>query len=103
MGARLRVVGPSTLVPRSLERLGVEVHRDMARGLDGADIVMMLRLQRERMSGALVPCSREYFHFFGLDQEKLAHARAGRAGDASRTDEQGRRDRFHPSPTGRGR
>ena len=74
MGARLRVVGPSTLVPRSLERLGVEVHHDMARGLDGADIVMMLRLQRERMSGALVPSSREYFHFFGLDEEKLARA-----------------------------
>jgi len=74
MGARLRVVGPSTLVPRSLERLGVEVCHDMARGLDGADIVMMLRLQRERMSGALVPSSREYFHFFGLDEEKLARA-----------------------------
>jgi aspartate carbamoyltransferase catalytic subunit len=74
MGARLRVVGPSTLVPRLLERLGVEVHHDMARGLDGADIVMMLRLQRERMSGALVPSSREYFHFFGLDEEKLARA-----------------------------
>ncbi len=74
MGARLRVVGPSTLVPRSLERLGVEVHHDMARGLDGADIVMMLRLQRERMGGALVPSSREYFHFFGLDEEKLARA-----------------------------
>jgi aspartate carbamoyltransferase catalytic subunit len=77
MGARLRVVGPSTLVPRSLERLGVEVHHDMARGLDGADIVMMLRLQRERMSGALVPSSREYFHFFGLDEEKLARAAPG--------------------------
>jgi len=77
LGARLRVVGPSTLVPRELERLGVEVHHDMARGLDGADIVMMLRLQRERMSGALVPSSREYFHFFGLDEEKLARAAPG--------------------------
>jgi aspartate carbamoyltransferase catalytic subunit len=77
LGARLRVVGPSTLVPRALERLGVEVHHDMARGLDGADIVMMLRLQRERMSGALVPSSREYFHFFGLDEEKLARAAPG--------------------------
>jgi aspartate carbamoyltransferase catalytic subunit len=84
MGARLRVVGPSTLVPRSLERLGVEVCHDMARGLDGADIVMMLRLQRERMSGALVPSSREYFHFFGLDEEKLARA----------APEPGRRNRF---------
>ena len=74
LGARVRAVGPSTLVPRALERLGVEVHHDMARGLDGADIVMMLRLQRERMSGALVPSSREYFQFFGLDEEKLARA-----------------------------
>jgi len=75
MGARLRVVGPSTLVPRSLERLGVEVHHDMARGLDGADIVMMLRLQRERMNGSLVPSSGEYFHYYGLDQKKLAYAK----------------------------
>ncbi len=77
LGARLRAVGPSTLVPRTLERLGVEVFNDMARGLDGVDIVMMLRLQRERMSGALVPSSREYFHFFGLDEEKLARAAPG--------------------------
>ncbi len=74
LGARLRAVGPSTLVPRALERLGVEVFNDMERGLDGADIVMMLRLQRERSSGSLVPSSREYFHFFGLDEEKLARA-----------------------------
>ncbi len=77
LGARVRAVGPSTLVPRALERLGVEVYHDMARGLDGADIVMMLRLQRERMSGALVPSSREYFQFFGLDEEKLARAAPG--------------------------
>jgi aspartate carbamoyltransferase catalytic subunit len=74
LGARLRAVGPSTLVPGALERLGVEVFNDMERGLDGADIVMMLRLQRERSSGSLVPSSREYFHFFGLDEEKLARA-----------------------------
>ncbi len=74
LGARLRVVGPATLAPPSLARLGVEVFHDMEQGLRGADIVMMLRLQRERMNGALVPSSREYFHFFGLDEDKLRHA-----------------------------
>jgi aspartate carbamoyltransferase catalytic subunit len=77
LGAQVRAVGPSTLVPWSLERLGVKVVNDMERGLDGADIVMMLRLQRERMSGSLIPSSREYFHFFGLDDEKLSRAAPG--------------------------
>ena len=74
LGARLRAVGPSTLVPRILERLGVEVFHNMEEGLAGADIVMTLRLQRERMAGSLAPSPREYFHFFGLDDEKLARA-----------------------------
>jgi aspartate carbamoyltransferase catalytic subunit len=74
LGARVRVVGPSTLAPSSLQRLGVEVFHDMRKGLEGADIVMMLRLQRERMNGAQAPSSREYFHFFGLDEEKLRFA-----------------------------
>ncbi|ATQ68223.1 MULTISPECIES: aspartate carbamoyltransferase catalytic subunit [Methylosinus] len=74
LGARVRAVGPSTLAPDFLARLGVDVFHDMRRGLDGADIVMMLRLQRERMNGAFVPSSREYFHFFGLDEEKLRYA-----------------------------
>jgi len=73
MGARLRVVGPSTLVPRSLERLGVEVHNDMARGLDGADIVMMLRLQRERMSGALCRV-RANISIFSVSTRKSSRA-----------------------------
>jgi aspartate carbamoyltransferase catalytic subunit len=75
MGARVRVVAPSTLLPPQACRLGVEVFTDMNAGLQGADIVMMLRLQRERMQGSYVPSSREYFHFFGLDQEKLARAK----------------------------
>ena len=57
--------------------MGVEVFRDMRTGLKDADIVMMLRLQRERMSGAFVPSTREYFHYFGLDEEKLACAKPG--------------------------
>ncbi|GAN77852.1 aspartate/ornithine carbamoyltransferase [Acidisphaera rubrifaciens HS-AP3] len=75
MGSRVRVVGPPTLIPAAAAELGVEVHHDMRTGLDGADVVMMLRLQRERMEGGLVPSAREYFRFFGLDAEKLAYAR----------------------------
>ena len=75
MGARVRVVAPSTLLPPGIERMGVEVFRDMREGLNGADIVMMLRLQRERMNGSFVPSLAEYFHYFGLDQKKLAYAK----------------------------
>jgi aspartate carbamoyltransferase catalytic subunit len=75
MGARVRVVAPSTLLPPGIERMGVEIARDMREGLEGADIVMMLRLQRERMNGSFVPSSAEYFRYFGLDQKKLAYAK----------------------------
>src|SRR6184192_1005149 len=75
MGARVRVVAPSTLLPRGIERMGVEVARDMREGLNGADIVMMLRLQRERMNGSFVPSTQEYFHYYGLDQKKLGYAK----------------------------
>ena len=75
LGARVRVVAPSTLLPPGIERFGVEVCRDMREGLAGADIVMMLRLQRERMNGSFVPSVQEYFHYYGLDQKKLAYAK----------------------------
>ena len=75
MGAEVRVVAPSTLMPASIDRLGVEAFTDMRRGLAGADVVMMLRLQRERMAAAYVPSVREYFRFHGLDCEKLAFAK----------------------------
>jgi len=75
LGARVRLVAPSTLLPTGIERLGAEVFTDMWKGLEDADIVMMLRLQRERMQGSYVPSTREYYHFFGLDQEKLSRAR----------------------------
>jgi len=75
LGARVRVVAPSTLLPPGIERFGVEVTRDMREGLAGADIVMMLRLQRERMNGSFVPSVQEYFAYFGLDQKKLAYAK----------------------------
>ena len=75
LGARVRVVAPSTLIPTAAHRLGCEVFTDMWKGLEGADIVMMLRLQRERMQGSHVPSTREYYHFFGLDHDKLAKAK----------------------------
>jgi aspartate carbamoyltransferase catalytic subunit len=75
MGARVRVVAPRTLLPAAVERLGVEVFHDMAAGLKDVDIVMMLRLQVERMHGSFVPSTREYFHFFGLDYDKLKLAK----------------------------
>ncbi|WP_185985143.1 aspartate carbamoyltransferase catalytic subunit [Aureimonas mangrovi] len=71
LGARVRVVGPSTLLPAGIEEMGVEVFRNMEDGLKGADVVMMLRLQRERMEGSFVPSIREYFRFYGLDAQKL--------------------------------
>jgi aspartate carbamoyltransferase catalytic subunit len=75
LGARVRVLAPSTLLPAGIERFGVEVFRDMREGLRDADIVMMLRLQRERMNGSFVPSTSEYFHYFGLDQKKLSYAK----------------------------
>ena len=75
MGARVRVVGPPTLLPSAIERMGVEAFTDMDRGLRDADIVMMLRLQSERMSGRFVPSVREYFRFYGLTPERLTAAK----------------------------
>ncbi len=75
MGSRVRVIGPATLIPDEAARLGVEVFNDMQAGLAGADIVMALRLQRERMSNSLVPSAREFFRFWGLDYQKLAYAK----------------------------
>ena len=77
LGAAVRVVGPSTLMPSGIAKMGVEVFTAMADGLKGADVVMMLRLQRERMAGSFVPSTREYFRYFGLDAEKLKAAREG--------------------------
>jgi len=75
MGATVRLVAPPTLVPAAIGRLGVTVHHDMTEGLRDCDIVMMLRLQSERMQGNFVPSAREYFRFYGLTYEKLAAAK----------------------------
>ncbi|MDE2516643.1 MAG: aspartate carbamoyltransferase catalytic subunit [Rhodospirillales bacterium] len=75
LGSEVRLVGPPTLIPAEAASLGVSVHHSMEQGLAGADIVMMLRLQRERMASGPVPSAREYFRFYGLDRGKLAYAR----------------------------
>ena len=75
LGAEIRLIAPSTLMPRSAHEWGAKVYNDMHKGLKDVDVVMMLRLQLERMDGALIPSTREYFRFFGLDWEKLAEAK----------------------------
>ncbi len=75
LGAHVRLIAPSTLLPPQPDLLGVKVFTDMWKGLEGADVVMMLRMQRERMSGSFVPSTREYYHYFGLDEEKLECAK----------------------------
>ncbi|WP_312813222.1 aspartate carbamoyltransferase catalytic subunit [Brevundimonas sp.] len=75
MGANVRLVGPTTLIPSVARRWNVEIFHDMREGLQSVDVVMMLRLQMERMAGALIPSTREYFRFWGLDREKLAYAK----------------------------
>ncbi|HEX4858171.1 MAG TPA: aspartate carbamoyltransferase catalytic subunit [Usitatibacteraceae bacterium] len=71
----VRVIGPKTLIPTDVEKMGVSVHHDMARGLEGCDVVMMLRLQNERMNGALLPSAHEFFKSYGLTAQKLARAK----------------------------
>jgi len=71
----LRVIGPKTLLPTNVENLGVHVYHDMAKGLKDVDVVMMLRLQNERMQGSFLPSPQEFFKFYGLTAEKLALAK----------------------------
>ena len=71
----VRVIAPHTLLPAQIETLGVHVYHDLREGLRDVDVIMMLRLQRERMQGAHLPSEREYFHLYGLTEEKLAYAR----------------------------
>mgnify|MGYP001385511583 FL=1 len=75
LGARVRVVAPSTLMPSGIAQMSVEPFASMQEGLKDVDVVMMLRLQRERMSGSYVPSVREYFRFYGLDAERLKFAK----------------------------
>ncbi|MEM6477969.1 MAG: aspartate carbamoyltransferase catalytic subunit [Pseudomonadota bacterium] len=89
LGNAVRLIGPPTLIPSGARDWGVEIHGDMRVGLKDADVVMMLRLQRERMDGGFIPSEREYYHRFGLDAEKLKAA----SGDAIV---------MHPGPMNRG-
>ena len=75
MENRIRLIGPPTLMPSGIEEFGVEVFDNMDEGLKDVDVVMMLRLQKERMDGGFIPSEREYYHRYGLDAEKLSHAK----------------------------
>ena len=75
LGAEVNVIAPKTLMPKSIERLGVKSFTNMKKGLDGCDIVMMLRLQNERMTGSFLPSKREYYEYFGLTPDKLKLAK----------------------------
>ncbi len=75
MENRVRLIAPPTLMPSGIGEFGVEVFDDMREGLKDVDVVMMLRLQKERMDGGFIPSEREYYHRFGLDAEKLGYAK----------------------------
>lgn len=75
LGARVRLIAPTTLLPPGIEQFGFEIFTDMRKGLRDADVVMMLRLQRERMSGSFIPSVPEYFRYYGLDNDKLSYAK----------------------------
>ena len=74
LGAEVNVIAPKTLMPKSIEKLGVKAFTDMKKGLDKCDIVMMLRIQNERMHGSFLPSKREYYEYFGLTPDKLKFA-----------------------------
>jgi aspartate carbamoyltransferase catalytic subunit len=71
----VRVIAPSTLLPYDARSMGVHVYRDLTEGITDTDVIIMLRLQKERMSGALLPSEAEYFNLYGLTEEKLKHAK----------------------------
>jgi len=76
LGAKeVRVIAPKTLLPSNMDALGAHVYGDLRSGLDDVDVIIMLRLQRERMRGALLPSEHEYFEYFGLTEKKLAYAK----------------------------
>ena len=74
-GAKIRIICPPTLLPANIEKLGVSVYKNLDQGLDGVDIIMVLRIQKERMEGSFVPSEKEFFRFWGLDRNKLNKAK----------------------------
>ena len=99
MGADVRVVAPPTLLPPALELMGARVFTDFDTALDGADVVMMLRLQNERMEGAYIPSPREYRFLYGLDERRCKTRQTRCVDHAPRPDEQGRRNCQQRGPT----
>lgn len=75
LGAKVRIIAPRTLLPHSTEHLDVDIYHNLVDGIKDVDIIMMLRLQTERMQGQFIPSIREYFHLYGLDEQKLKHAK----------------------------
>ena len=75
LGAKVRVICPPTLLPPNIEDLGVKVFKNLEDGLNNVDIIMVLRIQKERMSGSFVPSEKEFFKFWGLDRKKLYNAK----------------------------
>jgi len=75
MGAKVNIIAPTTLLPSGNDLLGAKSYTNMQKGLKEADIVMILRLQLERMQGSYIPSAKEYFKFYGLDRNKLNYAR----------------------------
>ena len=76
LGNKIRVIGPKTLIPKDIDKLGVQVFYNMVDGLRDIDVVMVLRLQKERMDGGYFSSEREYFHLYGLDDRKMKYAKA---------------------------
>ncbi len=75
MGALIRIISPPTLLPSDIDKLGVKVFKSLDEGLEGVDIIMVLRMQKERMEGTFVPSEKEFFRFWGLDRKKLERAK----------------------------
>ncbi|CAK7193369.1 Aspartate carbamoyltransferase [Commensalibacter sp. Nvir] len=77
MGCKVRLIGPPTLLPKAIEKMGASIYYSMDEGVENVDVIMMLRMQKERMRAGLVPSSREYFRFYGLDRRRLNMAKPG--------------------------
>ena len=75
LGAKIRIIAPPTLLPSNIEQLGVKVFKNLEKGLENVDIIMVLRIQKERMDGTFVPSEKEFFKFWGLDRKKLDKAK----------------------------
>ena len=75
LGAKIRIISPPTLLPSNIEQLGVKVFKSLEKGLEDVDIIMVLRIQKERMEGSFVPSEKEFFKFWGLDRKKLDRAK----------------------------